>query len=70
VHADDDEHVGVPLLDRAQLVDDVQAVDAAEGPEVEQDDPAAQVGEGQAPPARVEPPAPAQLGSADPGCRA
>ena len=35
VHADDDEHVGVLLLQRPQLVEHVQAVDAAERPEVE-----------------------------------
>ena len=55
VHPDDDQDVGVPLLDRAQLVQDVQAVDAAERPEVQQDDLAAQVGEGEAPRSGVEP---------------
>jgi hypothetical protein len=34
VHTDDDEHVAVLLLELAQLVEDVQAVDAAEGPEI------------------------------------
>ena len=43
VHADHDQLVGEPLLQRPQLVDDVQAVDAAEGPEVEQHEAAAQV---------------------------
>ena len=43
VHADHDQLVGVLLLQRAQLVEDVQAVDAAEGPEVEQHEAAAQV---------------------------
>ena len=47
VDADDDEHVGVALLDLAQLVDDVQAVDAAERPEVEQHDAPAQPGQRQ-----------------------
>ena len=55
VHADDHQHVGVPGLQRAQLVDDVQAVGAAERPEVEQDDPAAQAGQAQLPAAGVEP---------------
>ena len=41
VDADGDEYVGVLLLERAQLVQDVQAVDAATGEEVEQDDLAA-----------------------------
>ncbi len=61
VHADGDEHVGVRCLERAQLVQDVQAVDAAERPEVEQHDLAAQVGEGQVAPAGVQPAAPGQL---------
>ena len=34
VHTDDVEHVVVSLLERAQLIEDVQAVDAAERPEV------------------------------------
>ena len=46
VHADDDQLLGEPLLQRPQLVDDVQAVDAAEGPEVEQHEAAAQVAQG------------------------
>ena len=47
VHADDHQHVAVLLLQLAQLVQDVQAVDAAERPEVEDDDLAAQVRQGQ-----------------------
>ena len=45
----------IRLLERAQLVEDVQAVDAAERPEVEQDHLAAQVREGEVPAAGVEP---------------
>ncbi len=45
VHADHDQDVAVLLFERAQLVQHVQAVDAAEGPEIEQDDLAAQVGQ-------------------------
>ena len=41
VHADDDELVGVLLLELLQVRQDVDAVDAAVGPEVEQDDLAA-----------------------------
>ena len=66
VHPDHHQHVGVPLLDRPQLVEHVQAVDAAEGPEVEQYDPAAQVGQGQRPAAGVQPAATAQFRSAYP----
>ena len=64
VHADGHQHVGVLLLERAQLVQDVQAVDAAERPEVEQHDLAAQVGQGQVAAAGVEPAAgPASSGA-------
>ena len=45
VHADGDQDVGVLVLQGAQLVEHVQAVDAAEGPEVEDHDLAAQVGQ-------------------------
>ena len=74
VHADDDEHVAVLLLQRPQLVEHVQAVDAAEGPEVEQDDLAAEVAERQlacrrcsASPARAAP-APARAQSWPQSC--
>jgi hypothetical protein len=60
VHPDRHEDVGVALLQLAQLVDDVQAVHAREGPEVEQHDLAAQRGEGQRDPARVEPAPPGE----------
>ena len=43
VDADHDQLVGVLLLHRAQLVEDVQAVHAAEGPEIEQQEATAQV---------------------------
>ena len=66
VDADDDELLGEPLLDRPQLVEDVQAVDAAERPEVEQHDATAQLGEGQVVTAGVEPAAAAQLGAPEP----
>ena len=62
VHADDDEHVAVLLLQRAQLVEHVQAVDAAEGPKIEQNDLAAKVGERQLLPAGVQPLPTPQLG--------
>src|SRR3546814_11791701 len=51
-------------LFRSQLVQDVQAVDAAERPEVEDDDLAAQVRERDVLPAGVEPPAAHELGGA------
>ena len=65
VDADDDEFLGVLLLERAQLVEDVEAVDAAEGPEVQQDDLAAQVRQGQLLAAGVHPPAADEFGGAD-----
>ena len=43
VHPDHDQLVGVLLLDLPELVEDVQAVDAAERPEVEQHEAAAEV---------------------------
>jgi hypothetical protein len=42
VHADGHQDVGVLLLEGAELIQHVQAVDAAEGPEVQQHDLAAQ----------------------------
>src|SRR5690606_2772448 len=65
VHAHDDEHVAVLLLQLAHLVEHVQAVDAAEGPEVEDHGLAAQVGEGQVAAAGVEPAAADELGRTD-----
>ncbi len=63
VHADHHERVPVPLLQLTQLVDDVQAVDAGERPEVEQHHASAQAGEGVPGAARVEPAAlPRELG--------
>ena len=47
VHANRHEHVGPLLLERPQLVQDVQAVDAGEGPEIEEHNAAAQVSEAQ-----------------------
>ena len=58
VDADDDEDVAVLLLQRPQLVQHVQAVDAAEGPEVHDQDATSEVGERVRLPARVEPAAP------------
>lgn len=55
VHPDHDEDVRVLLLKRAQFVQYVQAVDAAEGPEVGNYDLASKVGEGQFPPTGVQP---------------
>src|SRR3546814_6076657 len=47
VRPDHDQLVGELLLYRAQLVEDVQAVDAAEGPEVEQHEASAELAQGQ-----------------------
>jgi len=66
VDADGHQDVGVLLLERAQLGQDVQAVHAAEGPEVEQDDLATQVGQRELAATGVQPAAAAQLGGADP----
>jgi hypothetical protein len=65
VHADDDEFLGVLLLQWAQFVEDVEAVDAAERPEVEEDDLSAQVGKGQILAAGVHPPATDEFGRTD-----
>ena len=46
VHADDHHGVAVLLLQLPQLVQDMQAVHAAERPEIEDDDASSQVGEG------------------------
>ncbi len=68
VDADDHEDVGETLLERPQLVEDVEAVHAAEGPEVEQNDLPAQPREGQVRAPRPDPAAgPRQLWSADTG---
>src|SRR5215469_10099113 len=64
MHADHDQGVAVLLLQRPQLVEHVKAVDAAERPEVEQHDLAAQVGERQIPTTGVEPAAALELRSA------
>ena len=55
VHADGDEHVGEFFFEGAQFVEHVQAVDAAEGPEVENNDFAAQILQGEVLVAGVEP---------------
>ena len=55
VDADHVEHVGEALLQQAQLVEDVQAVDAAERPEVEQQDAAAEVCQLERPAAGADP---------------
>ena len=49
VDADDDQFVGKLVLELPQLREDVQAVDSAVGPEVEQDQLAAQIGQRQRP---------------------
>ena len=61
VHADDHEHVAVLLLDRTQFVQHVEAVDAAEGPEVQQHDLAAEVLEGEVLATGVDPPTTGEL---------
>ena len=63
---DDHEHVGVAFLQRAQLVEHVQAVDTAEGEEVQQDDLPSQVGQRERPAAGVEPAAAVELRCAYP----
>jgi len=70
VHAHEDELVGEPRLDRPQLVQHVEAVDAAERPEVEDDDPATQAAEGDLGAAGVEPAPADQLGRPHAGPRA
>ena len=72
VHADDGEHVVKARLQRSQLVQDVQAVDAAERPKVSDHKGPTEVGEPQRATTGVEPAAAAhQLRSADPrvSCR-
>ena len=66
VHTHGNQDVGVLLFERAQLIEDVQAVDAAESPEVEEHDLAAQGFEVQRLPAGVEPVTAHQFGGADP----
>jgi hypothetical protein len=61
VHPDGDQDVGVLLLERTQLVQHVQAVDAAERPEVQQDDASPQVRQAEVGAAGVEPGPAAQL---------
>ena len=62
VHPDHDQLVGVLLLDRPELVEHVQAVDAAERPEVEQHEAPAEVLDRVRPAGRVQPTAPDELG--------
>ncbi len=66
MHADRHQYVRVLFLKRAQLVQHVQAVDAAEGPKIQQHDLAAQGLEVKGFPARVEPAAALQFGGPDP----
>jgi hypothetical protein len=66
VHPDHDQLVGVLLLHRAQLVEDVQAVHAAERPEVEEYEASAQVAQRERA-VGVQPAAADQLGRADTG---
>lgn len=67
VDPDEDELVGELALDRPQLVEHVEAVDAAERPEVQDDDPSAQALQRQLSAAGVEPAPPDELGGAHPG---
>jgi hypothetical protein len=69
VDAHDDELTVVLLLQRPKLVEDMQAVDAAERPEVEQDEAAAQVGQAQGA-LGVQPPSSVELGRSDAGAAA
>ena len=61
-HPDHDQLAGVLLLDLPELVEDVQAVDAAERPEVEQNEAPAEVLDRVRPAGRVQPTAPDELG--------
>jgi hypothetical protein len=61
VDPDRHQHVGEPLLQLTQLVDHVQAVHAAERPEVEQHDLPAQRGEGQRLASGVQPATPREF---------
>ena len=67
VHPDDDQLPGVLLLERAELVEHVQAVDAAVGPEVEQQEAAAEVREAVRRAAGPQPAPALQLGRANAG---
>jgi hypothetical protein len=67
VHAHDHQLVAVAILQLTQLVQHVQAVDATEGPEVEDHDLPPQVGEGDVVAAGVEPAPPDECGRADAG---
>ena len=64
MHPDDHEHVRVLALELAQLVQDVQAVDAAERPEVEEHKTASEVSEAERS-GSVEPAAAGELGGTD-----
>jgi hypothetical protein len=63
VHPDDDDRVPVPLLQVTQFVEDVQAVDAAEGPEIQDANPPPQLGKGVLPPVFSQPPLPISSGA-------
>jgi hypothetical protein len=64
MHADGDQDVGELRLQRPQLVEHVEAVHTAAGPEVEQHDASAQLGELERAAARVQPDVTGQLGGA------
>lgn len=66
VHTDDHDRVAVPLLQLPQLIQDMQTIHTAKGPEIQDDNASSQVGEGQTLVAGVQPAALAgQLGGAD-----
>jgi hypothetical protein len=68
VHPDDDDRVPVLLLKLTEFVEDVQAVHATEGPEIQDENSSSQVGEGVLLPARVQPATLAgQFGGTDAG---
>src|SRR4051794_17800916 len=67
VHADDDQLPGVLVLQRTQLIEHVQAVHTAEGPEVEETEASAEVRERHIPTAGVQPAAASELWRADAG---
>ena len=62
VHAHGDQHIVETLLQRTQFVQHMEAVDAAEGPEIENDDFAAQILEGDLLTSGVQPASADQLG--------
>ena len=66
VNPNQDKGVGEPVFQRSQLIQDVQAVHATKGPEVENHDATTQIGQAQRVSAGVQPTTADQLGSPNP----